>query len=329
MAKKKALALVDEEGYLSSFKALISMIEEFQKLPLTSTVFEFLENISPYDYPPTRRQDIINLEYPNLLNFSKNYNATLKQLRTQLNEKFKATKPKESKIISVDLEKALERLSNKLTEEKVKTKIVAEFSGENRFIEVEHYGIKMPELKPNIWEDFKPELLNNSYLFEDYFGWLYGMFILIGDVVDEFTTGYKGISKIEQLKTDFSRKPVINLEKVIAGSKWDDFIGWCKHYSKNQELKDGSSEKIITYTSESELFRWNGIGKGKMPSLGVFIKELHDKNYFTYANHKKEFIFIAFLNFFFEGSHTTQQAKDLAKYAANKPNRYKGYFKLM
>jgi hypothetical protein len=121
MAKKKALALVDEEGYLSSFKALISMIEEFQKLPLTSTVFEFLENISPYDYPPTRRQDIIKLEYPNLLNFSKNYNATLKQLRTQLNEKFKATKPKESKIISVDLEKALERLSNKLTDEKVKT----------------------------------------------------------------------------------------------------------------------------------------------------------------------------------------------------------------
>lgn len=328
VAKRKTQNIVAKEEYLSSFKELLSLIQEFQKLPLASTVFQFLEQISPYNYTSTDKKEIIKYEYPFLWDYSERYNGALTKLTEKLKKKYTTTKPKESKIILADLERALDKLSNTLTEEKVKSKIVAEYSDENWFTITEHFGIKMREPKPGVWKDFKPELLDQSYLFEDYFGWLYGIFGLVGDVVDEFAAGYKGLSKFENSKADFTMKPVFDLKKVIEPSKWNNFINWCKHYSNKQELKDGSFEKIITNVDETELFRWNGIGKGKMPSLGVFIKELHDKNYFTFANHQKNFIFISFLNFFFEGSHTTQQAKDLAKYAANKPNPYKGYFTL-
>jgi hypothetical protein len=329
MPKRKTSVVMNQENYLSSFKELISLIKKFQELPLTSTVFEFLESISPYDHTITAKKEIIRIEHPSLWKFSKEYNNAITLFNEHLKEKYNSTKPKERKAIAEYLEKVLTQLSNKLTEDKVKAKIVSEFTDENRYNIVEHFGIKMREFKPHIWKDFKPELLGRTDLFEEYFGWLYEIFILIGNAVEDFSSGYKKSAVVKLGKNDFSKKPKIDLTKIIIDSKWDDFIRWCKYYSEKQELKDGSTEKIITYIKSSETFRWNGIGKGKMPSLGVFIKELFDRNYFTLAGYNKDFVFIAFLNFFFDGTHTVQQARDLAKYAANKPNRYKGYFNLI
>lgn len=309
--------------YQDSIKKISTFITDFQKVKLVTSVFEFFDEISPYSYGWSHKKEILRTKFPNVSNFLDDYNKCLTILNEQLLESYNCNKRSDSKKLGIKLDEIIEHLDNQLEPEKVKEKIRKDYIPKNLFEEKQMFGIPVP--KSYIWSDFKIEMLETEYLFDDYFGMLYNLLEAFRYVVEQFKTGYKNgkVAKGSDLLT--KRAPNSSLDEIIFPEKWGDFIERCNYYSKEREFDDGLiAAKVITKRGDYN-FHWIGIGNSVIPTLGEFVNLLASNEFFVFD--QRMLICRSFLKFFHLPSEI-ENAKFLSKQASKQKSKFKGFFTL-
>ncbi len=307
--------------YQTTTKKISKFITDFQKVKLVTSVFEFLDKISPYDYGWSHKEEILRIEFPNVWNFLNDYNKSLTELNEKLRESYDGNKRAESKKLAEKLDEFIGRLDNQLEPDKVKEKIKKDFVPKNLFEEEKQFDI--PATKPYIWSEFKIEMLETEYLFDDYFGMLYNLLEAFRYVVEQFRTGYKidKAVKVSDLLT--KRAPNASLHEIIFSEKWDEFIERCIYYSKERLFDDGIvSAKVITKRGHNN-FHWVGIGKSIIPALGQFVKLFAANDFFVFD--ERMVICRSFLKFFHLPSEI-EHAKFLSKQVSKSKSNFKDFF---
>lgn len=303
-------------------KEISKFISDFQKVKLVTSVFEFLDKISPYDYSWSYKEEMLRIEFPNVWEFLNDYNKCLKQFDKQLREFYNCNKRAESKKLAEKLDEIIGHLDNQLEPDKVKTKISKDYIPKNLFEKEMLYG-QISVTKPYIWSEFKIEMLEMDYLFEDYFGLLYNQLEIFRYYVEQFKTGYKNY-KAGKVLPHYPKLPAnASLHEIIFPEKWNDFIQQCIYYSKERKF-DGVlfSAKVIT-RRDPNLFIWVGFSNSAIPPLGQFVKLLADNDFFDF--NERMVICRSFLKFFNLPSEI-ENAKYLSKKASSSKSKYKDYF---
>ena len=324
MTKSSISKTIEEKSYQSSFNNLKKLINEAQKIEISTSFFQFLDQVSADSDSPTHRKEVIKNEYPNLTAFQNSFSNELLDFNNLLKEQYNGSKPKESKQVGVELDKALDRISNSYDSEKVKVKIRGCFTDENRYKQADHLGVKMLEARPYVWQEFTPDLLDKDYLFDDYIGFLYSMLNAIGSIVEDFKTGYKKSLKIKTTQIDLSKKPSYILQDEIT-ERWNDFEQICKYYSEERTFKSGVDDTAINHIKSKNEFHWEGIDSSSIPPLAQFVNALKKDGFFAYPLRKRGDICNSFLAFFHLPSGR-EKAKYLSKEMSNTKNRYIGFF---
>jgi len=278
--------------YQQSLDKLKGFIDEFQEVKMVTSTFEFLDEVSQYeDLTPTRRKEILQVKTPHVWKFLNRYEEQLQILINQLKEYYALTKGKEVKKVEDYLDRFIIHCDNELEPDKVKNRIKANYTDENLYDYVPFGSINIPAFKPGVWSEFKIGILDDEYLFEDYFGILYGLLDIISKVVALFKTGFKESTAKNEVKPDLQlsqnteessislvEKYSTRLQDYISEEKWPAFISLCDKYCKIQIRKD-IGEFIAIKKLGADSYRWQGFNGKPVESLALFITSLILHNY--------------------------------------------------
>ncbi len=322
----------DEKDYKYWFNELKSQIRRFQNVEYYTSAFQFFDQCSPYSLTATHKEEIKKQEYPNLWDFDIDFQKLLGQFNYELEKLHGRSKSADTKIVAKHLFKSLEDFSATLEYKKVKEKILSEFTDENRYKNVEHFGIQMKEPRPFVWQDFTTDLLDKDYLFDEYIDWMYSMFKSIDHLVETFEKGYPKETSKQKGKSNPTRDNFLKLG-IIKSDKWEEFYNLCNTLSQTRTFKIGREGKkesidavVIKHCVREDKFEWKGIGTGVIPSLAQFIKSLEENEFFSFPQRMRLTVCSNYLSFF--GLKTDkEQVKYLSKEIDNMLNNYVDAFK--
>jgi hypothetical protein len=313
------------ENYQKKIKKLSQFISEFQRIKLVTSVFEFLDHTSSDDWGPTRKKQILETNFNNVWRFLNEYNNCIILLDEELKKDYFRSKRSESKKLADKLDKLIDGIDNQLEPAEVKERIRADYTEENLKEDVPFGGMTIKATKPYIWSEFKIEMLDTEYLFEDYFAMLYSLLETIRYVVEQFKAGYKNEKPVRITEVLIKRKHNSQLNEVIFPEKWGDFIQRCVFYSKERLFDaDTLPAKVITRRGNDN-FYWVGIGKSAIPPLGQFIKLLAENDFFVFD--ERMIICRSFLKFFHLPAEI-ENAKFLSKQVSKQKSDFADFFKL-
>jgi len=323
-----------EDLYEQTIHKLTYFIDKFQEIQLVTFYFEFTDRNLPYDFSSFDKKEILRNEFSSIYKLFIDYDTFISEVDAELRLFFGRNKPSTSKKLAQKFLSTIEELDSQLEPNRIKEKIKKDFIPENLY-SIEKFSELTPYRNYKSWRDFKIEMLDKDYYFDDYFDALYTLLEIFQHTVLNFQTGYIEDKRKEKISALDTLNEVGPLNEVIYSHKWEHFIKICNYYSEERLFNNETVRaKCISRKGNNE-FIWQGIsGDGVtsvIPPLGAFVYELHEKDFFDFVYRYK--VCQSFLNFFHLSS-IKDGKKLLSKMSTNridskrKSNRYIGYFKI-
>jgi hypothetical protein len=291
------------EDFYIHFGRTLHLLEIFQT-DRVSGIFELLDRVSYVNLIESSRDELMRCEDAAIGQFYKE----LSQLNTALERKYSRSKKKEARDVAAIMIAQLNKVKSNLEKEEVKKKVHATYANFEPYEQQDYWsghpfeGLMKPPLRPGVWLDFRPFMIDRGDGSEDYFEWLSRHFEAILTIVEKFEAGYV---------TPISKDYLKNCSKfwgfkhgLVREEKWGTFLKICDALCVERKYKDSITVRFINYDEQADSYTWCRSNEqtghdGSIPAFSQFLKFLRDHSFFSFQGRgAKKDICTNYLTFF-------------------------------